>query len=903
MFPYPSGAGLHVGHPLGYIASDIISRYKRLCGYNVLHPMGFDAFGLPAEQYAIENGIHPAVSTAENIRRYKSQMRSIGFCYDWSREISTCAPNYYRWTQWIFLRMFNSYYDQALDKARPISDLVAEFERNGNMLVRAAHSHEGAFDAAQWRAMSAREQAETLMNYRLMYRKVSYVNWCEALNSVLSNDEVVNGVSERGGHPVAQRPMLQWSMRITAYAERLLEGLERVDFPEALVAMQRNWIGRSEGAQIFFKIDGSDKLLEIYTTRPDTIFGATFMVLAPEHDLTRALTTPEQTAEVSAYLDWVKSRTELDRKSEKTVSGAFTGSYALHPFTGARLPIYIAEYVLKGYGAGAIMAVPGDDERDLRFAEKFNLPVLQIVDKSGYEGAGIGDKVGRMIQSDFLDGLEVNEAIRTACARIAEMGIGAVRVQYKLRDANYSRQRYWGEPFPIVYDADGVAQALPDAELPLELPYTEDFRAAGGKGPLDKLDDWKTLQGPEGQILLRETDTMPGFAGSSWYFLRFMDPHNDEALASPEALNYWRDVDFYIGGAEHAVGHLLYSRMWHKFLYDCGIVPTDEPYRKLVNQGMIQGIVTSAFMRKSDKAFLSAELAREADPNDLAEVLAHADFVSYVGDTRQACLDAAGIARFKKWRPEYAESVFLTSADDAPFFLRAEVGKMSKSKYNVVNPDDVIAQYGADCFRMYEMFLGPIEASKPWDTKGITGVYNFLKKVWALYVDDADVCKVNDDAPGPEALRALHGAIKRITADIERFSLNTCVSSLMIAVNELAAAKTRSRAVFEPFAILLAPFAPFMAEELWERMGHTASVFDATWPAHDEAYLHSDTVNYPVQINGKLRAQLELPTDANAEQAEAAALALPQVQKWLEGKPPKKSGIRTKTHDQYRGLR
>ena len=888
MFPYPSGSGLHVGHPLGYIASDILSRYKRLCGYNVLHPMGFDAFGLPAEQYAIDNGIHPAVSTADNIRRYKAQLRAIGLGYDWSREISTCAPAYYRWTQWIFLRMFNSFYDQEQGRARPIAELVAEFEQNGNRQVRAANSHEGEFDAAQWRAMSAREQADVLMNYRLMYRKVSYVNWCEALNSVLSNDEVVNGVSERGGHPVIQRPMLQWSMRITAYAERLLEGLERVDFPEALIAMQRNWIGRSEGAQIFFKIADSDKLLEIYTTRPDTIFGATFMVLAPEHDLVAELTAPEQADEIVAYLDWVKSRTELDRKSEKTVSGAFTGAYALHPFTNERLPIYIAEYVLKGYGAGAIMAVPGDDERDLRFAEKFNLPVIQIVDKSEHEGAGVGDRVGRMIHSDFLNGMEVGEAISAACARIEQMGIGKTRVQYKLRDVNYSRQRYWGEPFPIAYDADVVAHALPDDELPLELPYTEDFRAAGGKGPLDKMSEWKTFRDEQGRVWLRETDTMPGFAGSSWYFLRFMDPHNHEAFASSEAIHYWRDVDFYIGGAEHAVGHLLYSRMWHKFLYDYGMVPTDEPYRKLVNQGMIQGIVTSAFLRKSDKTFLSAELARHADRSDLAEVLVHADFVTYVGEPRQACLTADGIAAFKAWRPEYADSAFVTSGEDAPFYLRAEVGKMSKSKYNVVNPDDIVAQYGADCFRMYEMFLGPIEASKPWDTKGITGTYNFLKKVWALYVDDAEGCRVNDEAPTPEALRALHGAIKRVTADIERFSLNTCVSSLMIAVNELSALKTRSREALKPFVILLSPFAPFIAEELWERMGCEGSVCDAAWPAYDETWLRADTITYPVQINGKLRAQVELPADADAAQAEAAALALDQVQKWLEGNPPKK---------------
>jgi len=885
MFPYPSGAGLHVGHPLGYIASDILSRYKRLRGFNVLHPMGFDAFGLPAEQYAIENGIHPAESTAQNIERYKEQLNNIGLCYDWSREVQTCDPKYYRWTQWIFLQMFNHWYDRSANAARPISDLIASFEKHGNAGVNAAHSHDEAFDADNWKNMTLSEKETVLMNYRLMYRKVSYVNWCEALGTVLANDEVVNGVSERGGFPVENRPMLQWSMRITAYAERLLHDLDGVDYPEALKAMQRNWIGRSEGAQLFFDLEYFSDKLEIYTTRPDTIFGATFMVIAPEHDLVERITAPEQRESIEKYLDWVKSRTERDRTLEKTVSGAFTGAHCIHPFTGARVPVYISEYVLKGYGTGAIMGVPADDERDLKFAEKFGPPVVNIVDKSMYPGATIEDKLGKMINSDFLNGMEVVDAIRLVTDRLEQMGIGHKKVQYKLRDANYSRQRYWGEPFPVVYDTEGNAVALPEHELPLELPPVHDFKPGGGKGPLAKLHGWMHL--PNGYV--RDTDTMPGFAGSSWYFLRYMDPHNDNAFASPEAISYWQDVDFYIGGAEHAVGHLLYSRMWHKFLNDKGLVPTKEPYKKLVNQGMIQGIVEHAVLHIPGKKFVSAELAEQYPHEDLAEILVNVDFVSDYGDLKAAHLDAEGINKFKTWRPDYREFPFITSEGSDKFFLISEVGKMSKSKYNVVSPDDVVEQYGADCFRMYEMFLGPIEVSKPWNTKGITGVSGFLSKFWGLYFSGpGSAWHITDEEPTADELRILHTCIKKVTDDIERFSMNTCVSHFMIATNDLRKLNCTKRAILQQMIVLVAPFAPHVAEELWHHMGHTTTVNDALWPALNEDLLKLDTINYPIQINGKLRANVDLPASVTAQEAEAAALGLELVQKWLEGKAPKK---------------
>jgi leucyl-tRNA synthetase len=889
MFPYPSGSGLHVGHPLGYIASDILTRYKRLKGFNVLHPMGFDAFGLPAEQFAIENGIHPAVSTAENIARYKSQMDNIGLSFDWDREVWTSDPAYYRWTQWIFLEMFNAWYDQERDQARPIAELIARFEQNGNAGVQAASTQDVIFTASEWTALSSKAREEILMNYRLMYRKTGYVNWCEALGTVLANDEVVNGVSERGGYPVEIRPMLQWSMRITAYAERLLHGLDNVDFPEALKVQQRNWIGRSEGAQVFFNIEGFDQPLEIYTTRPDTIFGATFMVLAPEHDFVNEITTPGQKSEIDQYISWVKSRSELDRMSEKLVTGAFTGAHALNPFSGARIPVYISEYVLKGYGTGAIMAVPADDERDFRFAENFNLPVTQIIDRSMFPDAAMEDKVGIMINSSFLDGMDVVTAISAICSRLETLRIGKRRINYKLRDANYSRQRYWGEPFPIVYDAEGTAHALPVSELPLELPSVQDFKPGGGKGPLAKQTEWvKTTVPGATEPGARDTDTMPGFAGSSWYFLRYMDPHNSEALASPDAIKYWQDVDFYIGGAEHAVGHLMYSRMWHKFLYDKGLVPTQEPYKKLVNQGMIGGVVEYALLHKPTKNFVSAELADQFPADELAQILVHADFVSDYGDLKNAHLDAEGIERFKSWRPEYASSTFITSDGSGKLYLRSEIGKMSKRLYNVVNPDDMVAQYGADCFRMYEMFLGPIEVSKPWDTKGITGVFNFLRKFWGLFFDDKGDFALSQTEPTKDDLRALHTCIKKVTDDVERFSMNTCVSHFMICTNELRRLECNKTAILEPLVILLAPFAPHVAEELWHRLGHDTSVCDATYPVFNEEYLKTDAFSYPVQINGKMRGNVEIATGTPNDEIQAIVLEQAFVQRNLDGAAVKK---------------
>jgi leucyl-tRNA synthetase len=885
MFPYPSGAGLHVGHPLGYIASDIYSRYKRLKGFNVLHPMGYDAFGLPAEQYAIDSGVHPAISTAENIARFRKQMDNLGFSYDWSREVSTCDPKYYKWTQWIFLQLFAHYYDRDLDKAQPIAELIARFEAEGNAKVNAASSQSTVFSAAEWQGMTAKEKDEVLMNYRLAYRKVTYVNWCEALGTVLANDEVKDGLSERGGFPVERKPMMQWSLRITAYAERLLNDLDELQWSDSLKAMQRNWIGRSEGAQLFFAIEGSDEQIEIYTTRPDTIFGATFMVLAPEHDLVAQLTTPEQQAEVDQYVAYVKTRSERDRIADvKSVTGAFIGAYALNPFNGERVPIWISEYVLKDYGTGAIMAVPADDERDRRFAEKFGLPIIDIIDKSMYPGATIEDKVGIMINSDFLDGMEVPQAIEAILQRIDGMGIGKRQINYKLRDAIYSRQRYWGEPFPIIYDPEGVTHALPVEELPLELPELNDFKPVGGASPLSRAADWVNL--PDGWR--RETDTMPGFAGSSWYFLRYMDAHNDEAFASPQALQYWREVDLYIGGTEHAVGHLMYSRLWNKFLYDKGLVPVKEPFRKLINQGMIQGIVETIFFHRDEKRFYSAELAGQLDSKSFVEIPVHIDFVSNYGSP-SSHLSAEGIAQFRQWRPEYQATEFVLGEGSDRFYTKSELGKMSKSKFNAVNPDDMVAQYGADCFRMYEMFLGPIEQAKPWDVKGISGVSNFLRKFWGLFFDAKGQFSLSEDAPDKAELKVLHQAIKKVTEDIERFSFNTCVSAFMVATNELKRLGCNKRQVLAPLVALIAPFAPFVSEELWHRLGHTGSIHaEGAFPAFDEAHLQEDEIEYPVAINGKTRGTVSFPADASKEDLEKAAVELDMVKKWVDGKAIRK---------------
>ncbi len=907
MFPYPSGSGLHVGHPLGYIASDIYARYKRLKGFNVLHPMGYDAFGLPAEQYALQTGVHPAISTERNIKRYREQLDNIGLSFDWSREVITSDPKYYKWTQWIFLQLFHHYYDTKAQKACPIAQLVEQFEREGNASVSAAHSQKEIFTAEQWNAMSRAEKDRVLMNYRLAYRQITYVNWCEELGTVLSNDEVKDGVSERGGHPVVRKPMMQWLLRITAYAERLLNDLQELQWSDAMKKMQSNWIGRSEGAQIFFPLADGEEKIEVFTTRPDTIFGATFMVLAPEHPLVEKITTATQREEVEKYLAYVRTRSERERQTEKSITGAFTGAYAFNPLLSpndarAKIPIWISEYVLPDYGTGAIMAVPGEDERDYRFAQHFGLPIIEVVDKTDYPHAERGDKLGRMIHSDLLNGLEVNEAIQHIIEEIEKRGLGKRRINYKLRDAIFSRQRYWGEPFPIVYDADGVANPLPEDELPLELPPLDDFRpASGGQSPLARLTDWVNL--PNGQT--RETDTMPGYAGSSWYFLRYMDPHNEERFAADDALKYWRNVDLYVGGTEHATGHLLYSRFWHKFLYDLGYVPVKEPFQKLINQGMIQGVVEFAYLQKEKvnglSRFVCASLVKKEKENEFARIPVPIQFVREYG-SENSYLDEEGIARFVKWRPEFQDALFECSTgtwqngkftpkadgESCRFITRSEVGKMSKRYHNVVNPDDVIDQYGADCFRMYEMFLGPVEQSKPWSTKGIDGVFKFLRRFWQLFFDEKGKWSVSDEAPDKKELKVLHACLKKVSEDIERFSFNTCVSTFMSTSNELRSLKTRKRAILEPLVIAIAPFAPHIAEELWHRLGHEGSVHHAHFPKVDESYLVEDTVTYPISINGKRRAQAEFPAQADKAAIEQEALQLEAIQKWIEGKEVKK---------------
>ncbi len=870
MFPYPSGAGLHVGHPLGYIATDIFSRYRSMKGDNVLHPMGFDAFGLPAEQYAIETGQHPAKTTEENIATYKKQLRKIGFNYDWSREIRTCDPKYYKWTQWIFLQLFKSWYDKKEERARSIDELIAIFEKEGNRSVKAASHSKEIFSAAEWNALSDKEKALRLLDYRLAYLAYSEVNWCPALGTVLANDEVKDGRSERGGHPVLRKKMRQWFLRITAYADRLLYGLDSLDWPESLKEMQRNWIGRSEGASVFFDIEGFSEKLEIYTTRPDTIFGATFMVLAPEHPLLDRLTAASQREEVNRYVEYVKKRSDIERQQEKKVSGVFTGSYALHPFTGKRLPVYISEYVLIAYGTGAIMAVPSDDERDQRFAQKYGLPIIEVVDRSDYPGAKIEDKTGRMINSDFLNGLEVKEAIRVVIDRLEATGRGKRSVNYKMRDAGFSRQRYWGEPFPIVY-YDDVPYPLDESELPLELPEIDSYLPTeDGRAPLARNREWVEL--PDGGI--RETDTMPGYAGSSWYFLRYMDPHNDERLASEEAIAYWRDVDFYMGGAEHAVGHLMYARFWHKFLYDLGIVPTDEPFRKLINQGMIQGQSKIIYRVRDENKFVSRGLKNHYDTTPIR---VNVNFVDH---------DELDLGQLREWRSEFKEAEF--ECEDGKFLVDTEVEKMSKRWHNVVNPDDVIARYGADAFRMYEMFLGPIEDHKPWDTQGIDGVSKFLRKFWRLYVGDQENWLVKDEKASEGDLKILHKTIRKVGADIERLSLNTCVSAFMVCVNELQAGHCHSREVLEPLLRIIAPFAPHIAEELWHRMGNEGSVHRSAWPEYDEQYLKESEFEYPVSVNGKVRTKMQLPLDMPQDEISKKVLVNPVIVKWLDGKAPKK---------------
>ncbi len=873
MFPYPSGAGLHVGHPLGYISSDIFSRYKRLRGFNVLHPMGFDAYGLPAEQYAIQTGQHPEITTTKNIARYIEQLENIGMSFDWSRQIRTCDPGYYKWTQWAFLKMFGSYYDRTLDRAMPIEDLEKHFAAHGSEGVNAACTKELDFTADEWAKMSKKEKADTLMNYRLAYLGYSVVNWCPALGTVLANDEVVDGVSERGGHPVEQKKMWQWFLRVSAYSQRLLDGLDKIDWSDSIKETQRNWIGRSEGAEMHFKVDGRPDIdLEIFTTRPDTVFGVTFMVLAPESKLVDVLTTPGQRAAVDEYLASIRHRTERERMIDRRVTGVFSGSYAINPLSGKKVPVWISDYVLAGYGTGAIMAVPAHDSRDYAFARHFDLPIIPLIEGADVSEASFDAKEGRMVNSAGpgldLNGLEVKDAIKAAKKYIEEAGIGRVKVNYRLRDAIFSRQRYWGEPIPICY-VDGIATAYD--HLPLELPEVDKYLPTEtGEPPLGRAKNWKT---PEGYPL--ELNTMPGFAGSSAYYLRYMDPHNDEALVSKEANDYWRNVDLYVGGSEHATGHLIYSRFWDKFLYDYGYICEDEPFRKLINQGMIQGRSNFVYRVKDTNTFVSLGLKDQYDTTPL------------LVDINMVKNDVLDTEAFRKWRPEFADAEFITEAN-GKYVCGWAIEKMSKSKHNVVNPDDIVERYGADTLRLYEMFLGPIEQSKPWDTNGIDGVFRFIKKLWSLYWR-GDECLVDDSEPTAENLKSLHKLIKKVTGDIESFSFNTSVSAFMICVNELASQKCRSRQILSQLLLLLAPFAPHVSEELWRgALGNTDSIFNATWPEYNEEYLKENSVTMAVSFNGKPRFNITVAADANSDAIQAQALADPAAAKWLDGKTVRK---------------
>ena len=863
MFPYPSGAGLHVGHPLGYIASDIYSRYKRLCGFNVLHPMGYDAFGLPAEQYAIQTGQHPAVTTEKNIARYREQMDRIGFSYDWSREVRTCDPEYYKWTQWAFLKMFESWYDNVQQKARPIAELEALFAAEGNTSVDAASGDVEKFTAEQWNAFSDKEKAAALMQYRLAYQGETAVNWCPALGTVLANDEVKEGYSVRGGHPVEQKKMTQWQLRVSAYAGRLLEDLEGLDWTDSLKDMQRNWIGKSQGAEMNFKVsNGAQEYdMTIFTTRADTVFGVTFMVLAPESEWVELLTTPEQKESVEEYLVQAKKKTERERMTEtRKVTGVFSGSYATNPLTGDKVPVWISEYVLAGYGTGAIMAVPAHDSRDYAFAKTFNLPVIPLIEGCDVSESSFDAKEGIMCNSGFLNGMTVKEAIPAAIDYVESHGIGRRKVNYRLRDAIFSRQRYWGEPFPM-YFKDGVATPMSLENLPLQLPEVDKYLPTeSGEPPLGRAKDWTF----EGYPI--EMSTMPGFAGSSAYYLRYMDPHNNDALVSKEADEYWRDVDLYIGGTEHATGHLIYSRFWNKFLYDLGYVCEKEPFRKLINQGMIQGRSNFVYRIINTNTFVSLGLKDQYETTEI-----HVD-VNIVHNDR---LD---LEAFKAWMPDYANAEFIL--EDGEYICGWAVEKMSKSMFNVVNPDMICDTYGADTLRLYEMFLGPLEQSKPWDTKGIDGVNRFLKRVWRMFYD-RDGFIVTDEKATPEELKALHKLIGKVRTDIEAFSFNTAVSAFMIAVNELYDLKCNKREILEPLVVLLSSFTPHIAEELWEALGHTESVTYATFPEYVEAYTIENTCTYAVSFNGKTRFTVDLPLEMSKEDVDAHVRGLEQTAKYV----------------------
>jgi leucyl-tRNA synthetase len=866
MFPYPSGAGLHVGHPLGYIASDIYTRYKRLKGFNVLHPMGYDAFGLPAEQYAIQTGQHPEKTTNENIARYRQQLDRIGFSYDWDREVRTCDPGFYKWTQWAFLKMFDSWYNLDLDKACPVSELVSLFEKGGSAAAHAACTEGDDFTAEQWKAFDEHQKADVLMRYRIAYQGETSVNWCEGLGTVLANDEVKDGLSVRGGFPVEQKKMKQWQLRVSAYAGRLLDGLDSLDWTDSLKEMQRNWIGRSEGTEMVFDTvcDGRHLPVTIFTTRADTVFGVTFMVLAPESDLVGQLTAKGHESEVADYVQYVKKKTERERIAEtKSVTGVFTGSYGINPLTGEQIPIWISEYVLAGYGTGAIMAVPAHDSRDYAFAKKFSLPIIPLIEGCDVSEESFDAKEGIMCNSGFLNGMTVKQAIEAAKDYVEAHGLGHRKTNYRLRDAIFSRQRYWGEPFPIYY-RDGIACPLPESELPLTLPEMESFKpSTDGQPPLSRAKNWTWHGYP------LELSTMPGFAGSSAYYLRYMDPHDADALVSRDADQYWRNVDLYIGGTEHATGHLIYSRFWNKFLYDLGYVCEQEPFAKLINQGMIQGRSNFVYRIVGTNTFVSLGLKDKYETTEI-----HVD-VNIVHNDR---LDTEA---FRAWRPDYRDAEFIL--EDGEYICGWAIEKMSKSMYNVVNPDDICDRYGADTLRLYEMFLGPVEQSKPWDTKGIDGVNRFLRKFWRLYCDK-DSFLVTDEKPGPAELKALHKLIGKEEADIQAFSYNTTISAFMIAVNELSTLDCHKRAVLEPLVILLSPFAPHISEELWEMLGHSGSISFATFPEYVEAYTVEDSCNYPVSFNGKTRFSLSLPKSMTAPQVEAEVRANPQTAKYVADK-------------------
>jgi leucyl-tRNA synthetase len=870
MFPYPSGAGLHVGHPLGYIASDIYSRYKRLNGFNVLHPMGYDAYGLPAEQYAIQTGQHPAITTENNIKRYREQLDQLGFSYDWSREVRTCDPKYYKWTQWTFIQLFNSWYNKKTDKAENIENLINSFAAKGSADIDAACSEKIDFTSDEWNKMSELQQQEILMNYRLAYLADTMVNWCPALGTVLANDEVIDGLSARGGHPVERKPMKQWLLRITAYSERLLNGLDNIDWSDALKEIQRNWIGRSEGASVDFKIKNSDLILNVFTTRPDTIFGVTFMTLAPEHEFVPQITTGEQKDSVDKYIVESKNRTDRERMAEvKKISGKFTGAYAVHPFTGEDIPIWIGDYVLAGYGTGAVMAVPAHDSRDYAFAKHFGLQIKEVVSGGDISVESYDAKDGILVNSDFLNGLNVKQAIIAANDKLVEAGIGIRKINFRLRDAIFSRQRYWGEPFPVYYK-EGIPYVLNESELPLLLPEVDTYLPTeSGEPPLARAKNWKTKEGYP-----LETNTMPGFAGSSAYYLRYEDPNNENEYFSKEANSYWQNVDLYIGGAEHGTGHLIYARFWNKFLFDLGMTVNDEPFKKLVNQGMIQGRSSFVYRIKGTNKFVSNNLKSNYETQEI-----HVD-VNIVDN------DILDQEAFKNWRTEYANAEFLT--EDGKYICGYGVEKMSKSLHNVVNPDDLILKYGADTIRLYEMFLGPLEQHKPWDTKGIEGVFRFIKKLWRLYHDSENNFLVSDEQPNAEELKVLHKTIKKIREDIERISFNTAVSAFMICINELTELKCNKRAILKELTILISPFAPHIAEELWHLLGNSNSITIEKFPEFNEAFIVEDNFNYPVSFNGKMRFNMSLPKSLKNDEIEKIVLSAPDSQKWLEGKAPKK---------------